>query len=260
MAILTDLVTWLELDDGASSTRLDSHSANDFTDNNTVGQAAGGVGDGADFEDTNSEYLSSASADFQIGSSSVAFAIIVKVESKNAGSSNVIFSKCDLNVGGREYVLLLNGSTDRFNWFVSSDGSSFDGSVVASSFGAPSTGTLCLVVCWVDTVNDLIGICVNDGTKDTAAWSSAVFTASTEFQLGARADQANGFFDGVLDQFAFRKGSIFTDQDITDLYNGGAFRSYASLAGGTITPDDNPQLALLAYKLEPWHSIPVTEA
>jgi len=52
----TGLVAWWSLDE-ASGNRADSHGGNTLTDNNTVGYAAGKVGNAADFESGDSEYL-----------------------------------------------------------------------------------------------------------------------------------------------------------------------------------------------------------
>jgi preprotein translocase subunit Sec61beta len=55
--LATGLVSYWEFEE-ASGTRVDSHGSNDFTDNNTVGQGTGKQGSCADFEASNSEYLS----------------------------------------------------------------------------------------------------------------------------------------------------------------------------------------------------------
>jgi hypothetical protein len=55
--LTTSLVSYWEMEE-TSGTRIDSHGVNDLTDNNTVLSATGITGNGADFEKTNSEYLS----------------------------------------------------------------------------------------------------------------------------------------------------------------------------------------------------------
>ena len=62
--LLNGLVSWWDLDE-ASGTRFDSHTANDvndLTDNNTVTQATGKVGNAAQFTAANLEHLSKSSA------------------------------------------------------------------------------------------------------------------------------------------------------------------------------------------------------
>lgn len=55
--LLTGLVSYWKLDE-AGGQRNDSHGTNHLTDNNTVTQAAGKIGDAAQFTGANSEYLS----------------------------------------------------------------------------------------------------------------------------------------------------------------------------------------------------------
>src|SRR3972149_4825629 len=54
--IKTSLISFWELEE-ASGTRTDSHGANNLTDNNTVTQAVGKVGNAAQFTAANSEWL-----------------------------------------------------------------------------------------------------------------------------------------------------------------------------------------------------------
>ncbi len=56
-SLITGLVSYWKLDE-ASGTRNDSHGVNHLTDNNTVGQAAGKIGNAGLFINTNSEFLS----------------------------------------------------------------------------------------------------------------------------------------------------------------------------------------------------------
>ena len=57
MALTDNLIAFWELEE-ASGTRNDAHGSNHLTDNNTVAQGTGKVGNCADFELDNSEYLS----------------------------------------------------------------------------------------------------------------------------------------------------------------------------------------------------------
>ena len=57
MALIDTLVSLWRLEE-ASGSRDDTWGSNNLTDNNTVGQAAGKLGDAADFNDAADEYLS----------------------------------------------------------------------------------------------------------------------------------------------------------------------------------------------------------
>ncbi|MDA2917638.1 hypothetical protein MYX64_12505, partial [Nitrospinae bacterium AH_259_B05_G02_I21] len=87
--LLTDLKAHWKLNE-ASGTRSDSHGSNDLTDNNTVGQAAGKIGNAADFIRVNSEYLSIAdNADVSAGDVDITWALWVWLDD-NTNSHSLI--------------------------------------------------------------------------------------------------------------------------------------------------------------------------
>jgi hypothetical protein len=93
-------------------------------------------------------------------------------------------------------------------------------SAVANTFGAPSTGVWYFLVGFVDLDNDIIGISVNDGTVDTAAYTaSSVFDGTAPFEIG-RLGSSDNIFDGDIDAVGLWSRRLSTGE-ITALYNGG---------------------------------------
>lgn len=238
MSLLTNLVAWWELGE-TSGTRSDSHGSFHLTDNNTVGSAAGKVGNAASFARASSESLSHADhADLSVGDADCTFAGWVYLDSK-PGADVAICSKDRPGAqGDGEWYLSHSHSPDRFAFTVfGASGFGSGTGVNANTLGSPSTGTWYFVVAWHDSVNNLIGISVNDGTPDTAAHSAGIYDGSSSvFRLGADG-YATDYFDGRIDQFGFWK-RVLSSGERTALYNGGAGLSYAGLSGGGGTTAD----------------------
>ena len=95
--LLDGLIAWLPLNE-TSGTRFDAHTGGyDFTDNNTVGFAAGKVGNAASFVRGNAEYLSSTNSVFDLAT--VDYSILGWFrQTGGIGSSHAYFEH--LNVSG----------------------------------------------------------------------------------------------------------------------------------------------------------------
>lgn len=102
-----NILAYWELDE-ASGTRFDSSpNANHLTDNNTVGQITTAIGDAADFERSNNEYLSRASADLTglkfTGDHTLMFWTTLESLSSTLGIAQAIIGRDD--TGDRCYYL-----------------------------------------------------------------------------------------------------------------------------------------------------------
>lgn len=214
-----DLIASWELNE-ASGNAIDSHGSNDLTDTNTVGVSGGW----RDFESSSTEYFTiSDNADLSMGDIDFTFEIWVNIES--TGADRAILSKWNSGASSREYSLIYNNSTNRFQFFISTTGGN-NLSVTASSFGAPSTATPYQIFIWHDSTSNVFGIRVNNGTANTEANSSGVFSGSANFQIGAE----NGGlpFDGLMRRARLWK-RLLTSDERTFLYNGGSGRDYSEL-------------------------------
>jgi uncharacterized repeat protein (TIGR02059 family) len=227
--LLTDLVSYWELDE-ASGSRADSHGTNTLTDNNTVTSAAGVISNAANFNEANSEYLSVAdNASIDVGDEDFTIGFWVYLDNKT--SAHEIFSKTAITTS-YEYRSFFGLGIDRLAFAVSDDGTSGGLTVVeADTLGSPSTGTWYFVVCYHDSVNNEIGISVNDGAYDTAAHSTGVFTGTGNLNIGASLGTEGGInnpLDGRVD-LAFLTKKKITDAEKTWLYNSGNGRAYSEL-------------------------------
>ena len=219
--------------DEASGTRVDQVGANDLTDNNTVGAAAGKFGNAADFEAANSESLTRAeTADLTFGDVKFTLRAWVQLESKAA--QGTIAAKWRSSGGSqREYLLIYSAAADRFQFLVSPTGTG-SASVSADNFGSPSLATWYLIHAWHDPVADQIGIAVNAGTANTAAHSTGVAnTLGADFGIGARPNPTpTEFFDGLIDDVVLLDGYVLDATERTEDYNSGAGVAFADWAGG----------------------------
>jgi hypothetical protein len=225
--------------DEASGTRVDQVGANDLTDNNTVGSAAGMFGNAADFEKTNSEHLSIAdNADLSMGD--VDFSIVAWVQLESKPDYPQVVSKWDYESGtGTEYTLEYHLGSDRFR-FAMHNGTS-QSTCVANNFGSPSTATWYLLVATYNATTDTMTLSVNAGTRDTQSHSSGTQTAgSPSFHLGrlTTADSSS-YWDGLIDDVVILKGYVLSADEEDELYNSGtgvAFADWDAGGGATSRP------------------------
>jgi hypothetical protein len=223
VALTDSLISAWELNE-ASGNATDSHGSNTLTDNNTVGSGTGLVyGTARDFEADTSEYLSlTDNGDLSPGDTDFTFEAWVKPETTSGFPA--LLSKGTAG-GGREYILYLDGGTPR--WEVR--GPSSTGGVYAGS--SLSAGNWYHLIFWHDSVNNQIGIAVNDGTPATAGHSDGCQDTTDPFQLGAASTQSL-YWDGLIGPCRYWKGRVLTSGERTQLYNGGAGLTYASFGGG----------------------------
>lgn len=230
MALSDSLISYWPLDE-ASGSALDAHGSNDLAESasDTIDSAAGHVGGARDFELADTEYFSIAdNADLSTGD--IDFTIAAWVNLESLGTRTIV-SKFSTGASSREYTLqeVGTGASARLRFSVDSNGTAIDTAVNADTFGAVSTATWYFVVAWHDSVNNVIGISVND-ISDTAAHSAGVFDGTAAFAIGARVNADGDYFDGIIDEVGFWK-RVLTSAEITELYNAGAGRDYAYIAG-----------------------------
>jgi len=129
-----------------------------------------------------------------------------------------VFGKWNVASGGREYLLIFNGTN--FQWFVSSDGTGNTSIVNTASI---STATWYFLYCYYDGTN--IGLSVNNGTAATAAFSADIKDATTTFAIGADfvAGVASNFWNGRIGPVVIWKRTL-TAAEQTYLYNSGTGR------------------------------------
>ncbi|MEE8152057.1 MAG: LamG domain-containing protein, partial [candidate division NC10 bacterium] len=202
----------------ASGSRLDSVGSNDLTDNNTVTQATGSVGDAAQFTRATSESLTvTDNAAMSVGDEDFTISAWVFMDSKPAGNMSIV-SKDNGIVPNRSYHLLWEQSGDRFRFQVSDDAAGTNVTFVdADGLGAPTTSTWYHLIAWHDATANTINIIVDDGTVDSVAFTQGTYDDPNDFAIGQRGDGAL-YFDGRIDAVGFWK-KVLSAAEITTLYN-----------------------------------------
>lgn len=223
----------------ASGTRADSYtsSANDLTDNNTVAMnASGKVGNTAELELSNSEYLSRASnSSLVMGDIDFTIALWVNMES-NATTQKIVAKDSGLSFANEYAIDLPIGGQFRFG--IDSSSAFY----FATPTGTASLATWYYIVGWHDATANTVNISVNDGTVfSTSTTGQAPVTGTTTFMVGRRDEAGSPFYtDGFVDEAAIWKRKL-SGAEITDLYNSGTGRacSYIVPAASPTHPNRN---------------------
>ncbi|HEX8774897.1 MAG TPA: LamG-like jellyroll fold domain-containing protein [Pyrinomonadaceae bacterium] len=218
--LLSKLVSFWKLGEATGAQRSDSVSTNHLTSVNGVTQVAGRVGNAAGFASASSQYLSCAD-NAALSTGDIDFFLSCWVQLTTKAASMVILGKWTSVGGGsteNEYILQYTVGSDRFEFYVSAAGTAAVG-VTANVFGSPTTGLWNHIIVWHDSVNNVIGIRVNNGTANTTAHSGGVKDSTAPFIIGATA-VPGAYLNGLVDAVGFWK-KVPTDLEVTQLYNVG---------------------------------------
>lgn len=225
MSLLTSLISYYKLDE-ASGDATDSNGSNTLTDNNSVGTSTGKINGARSFVRTSSKYLAHTdNASLSFGDED--FTVAGWANRSSSGNTLVVIGKWQSAGNQLSFVLGYDTANTKFFWIVSRDGTNFT-SVYANSFGGTSTSTWYYLVAWHDSVNNVIGISVND-TSDTSAYSLGVFDSTADFRIGA--DQNGAYWDGLIDEVGVWR-RVLTSTERTSLYNSGNGLAYPFGVGG----------------------------
>lgn len=226
--LATGLISYWKMEE-TSGTRVDSHGSNDLTDNNTVGSGTGIIDTGADFERSNSEYLSIAdAAQTGLNPSDISISCWVKFETSNLFAG--LISKRNVN---EEYSFYFNNTNEIVCRF-SDDGSRI--TVTESNPIGNVTGTWYHFVITIDSSMGGTGVeyyenGTNIGRSRVAANNAfGLYNGGSQFQIGAMAGPAN-YLDAVVDEVGVWN-RVLTSSEVTDLYNSGAGLPYDGGGGG----------------------------
>lgn len=221
--LAADAVAFWKLDE-ASGQRNDSVGSNHLTDNNTVTQAVGKVGNAAQFTRANSEYLSLAD-NAALSTGDIDFTIAAWVwfdtVTTGAGAGNRRPLVVKDSFGQSEYALYFEGGfgIERIV-FLHQD----TDQVRANTLGLPSANQWYFIVAWHDAAANTLNIQVNNGTVDSAATTVGGADRSSEFNIG-RFERVGEHHDGRIDAVGFWKRTL-TAAERTYLYKSGNGREY----------------------------------
>jgi hypothetical protein len=212
-SLLTGLEAFWKLGE-ASGTREDSAESNDLTDNNTVGQAAGKVGDAAQFVSANSEYLSVNAVLTPSGSSrTVSLWVYFDTfgQAKFASTGNTPTSGSPL--------WILGESGDATRHLVLFHGAGF----LADGATTLTTSTWYHVLYTFNHTNNSVKVYLN-GAEEISATEADNGGETGSFYLGVGFGGAQ-YHDGRIDA-AGVWSRVVTAQEISDLYNSGNGREH----------------------------------
>lgn len=227
MPLLTNLKGCWELE-AASGTRNDATAnANNLTDNNTVTQSTGKVGNAAQFASVNSEYLSRASNSTLVTgdidcAGAAWFYLTVQVVPSTAYP--VIMTKGD--APDYEYQLFINSNNigEASLYVEGSGGTSHQLDLLAYT----NENVWHCIFWWHDSVNNLLGLQLDNGTPVTFSWTTGLKSTTNQFRIGA--DTAGAFgWDGLIDQVCFWQNYVPTSGERTQYYNSGNGLTYAQM-------------------------------
>jgi len=209
----TDYISCWDLDE-TSGTRFDANTtnSNDLTDTNTVLYAAGKQGNAADFESTNSEYLTITDAN-QVGldvTTAATWSYWVNFESD---TDAVVIDKTRTGTAPtNSYWILHQGGTGNYN------GLSNSAETYLAVLHTLNNATWYHVV-W--TYNAGTAELFVDGvSKGTASNGTALTNTTAPFTLGRVNKYTGNYMDGLMDIVEVYN-RVLTGAEITALYNSG---------------------------------------
>ena len=244
MALYDNLIAYYPLDESSGNRSDLSGNGKTLTDNNTVGNATAKFGAySAHFIAANSEYLSRNDSAFNFaGDFTIAFWVKLadksgnyRIVSKWADTSNQHGFSCRYHV-----------ASDRFQFYVSKDGSDYP-VASADNFGSPTAGVWYFVVLDWDTTNNLFGIEINRGTKNTNSETGTMYATSAHLQVGAQVDPSSEYSNIDMDELRFWS-RLLTTAERNLLYTmrasggntittSGDYTIHKFTSDGTFTPD-----------------------
>lgn len=236
MALKDNLISYWKLEE-ASGNRADAHGSNTLTDVNTVTQAAGKVGNAAQFTASNSEYLSITDAAQTGLDISGDFTINFWAYWDSLWSTmHGIVDKWA--TGDKAYQMFTRDTgNDVMTLQLSSDGTTTDATIDLDTGGTEGTGVYKMYTITYDASTGTAELFINGSSVDTTAGGPAsIYNSGQAFHIG---EAAGVYTDGRLDEFSIHS-RILTNDEITEIYNSGNGLSYDSWdAGATVTPKNN---------------------
>lgn len=221
MSILSKINAFYKMDE-SSGNALDGVASNNLTAVASPGTAAGKVGTSRDLVAASAQYFSIAdNATFSAGDVHITIALWVYLNSKPGAMS--IVSKWNTS-SQREYELLYFNTPDRFQFIVSTDGTTVAATAQADNLGSPSTGAWIFLVAQHDPISNQVRIRGNNGTVNNTSHTGGVRDGTSNWRIGSRST-TGVHLNGRVDEVLFAKAQ-FSDFELTWLYNSGSGRSF----------------------------------
>ena len=226
----TNLVSWWSMNE-LSGTRVDSHGTVNLTDNNTVGNAAGKQGNGADFESTFSEFLNANNSVSTPVFTTGDYTLSMWYKPESLSSTQVLF--CINGSGETEaansqiiFRVNSNGSLNMFHEY----GAGNNSNNTTSATPISSTGTWYHIILQRDISNGRYAVYVDNTFIEFQSFSDDP-TGGTAGNISIGSYQTGGgdYVDGIIDEVGFWHTLLDSSQR-SELYNSGNGITYADTA------------------------------
>lgn len=219
--IRDSLLAYYKFDTG-SGVEFDSFNGFHTTNINSVGQAAGQIGQAANIVRASLHELNAGSGIFAFDGSED-FAILVWAalnDNTSAGVNNQspIVSHW-LNPSDRGFILNYDEFGDEYQFGVSTNGSDF----VAAGGGTFISTAFAMIYADYDSTTGTIRCSVNDGTKGSNTPGTTINQSTQPFRIGSAryASALSDYMDGKVDELLIWQRKL-TDPEVTSFYNSGA--------------------------------------
>lgn len=226
------LVSYWKLDE-VTGTVFDSHGTNHLADSYNPAPDVGKISGARFFSETGKKAFAKSVSGASLSTGDIDFTFAIWCRPNALAAMRPLITKWNDTGSLYEFKLFYDASPGLFTLDVRNTANTADGRVAASNFGVPPLNGWYYVICWHDSVGNQLGICVNNNTPNTTAWTQGVIAKPTmPFWIGARTGSAE-YWNGQIDEVAFWK-RILTPAERTALYNGGAGLAYP-LSGNLTT-------------------------
>ncbi len=221
MALLDGLEAHWEFEETSGNAADSSGFSSTLTAVNSPASVAGKVGNARVSNFDNKYFTITDNAHLSFGNEELTINLWGYVQNKGFDSTEIWVSKGTISgsdFSGGEYAIYWLQSSDRIIGRVS-DGSSVIQTVEASTFGAINAGEWMMISFVHDPAANQIKIRVNNGSWDTASFSTGINSGANNFRVGA--DDAGRIRTVGFDELSLWR-RIVTDEEFTELYNAGA--------------------------------------
>ena len=200
---------------------------------NTLTQTGGDIESlegGRDFELADTEYFTRAdNASLSFGDVDFTIGCSVKLESQ--ATTQFMINKYNYGGNWREYYLGYDTLTDRYKFWVSSDGTFANGTaLLANNYGAVPATTKAFVMAWSSSTDNKLYMSVDNGAANEVAHAGGCNDNISAFALGAIFNGAavENWLDGIM-WSAFVYADLMTAAERTWMYNAGVPRKWSEI-------------------------------
>ncbi len=192
----------------------------------------------ADFNGT-TQYLNSASTDFDMGDESFSFGGWMLC--KDVSASQQTFGRQDGGIlDDRAYLINFNVGTTSWNAFISSDGTAANQTQVTGDT-TTVVDTWYFVVAVYDHTNDVWKISINGGKFVVASHVGGSYSGSVaDLVIGANNINGTPSYGAVSTDELFFSTRAMPLEDIITMYNGGSGVSHSTFTDGSLNGTEQP--------------------